>query len=123
VADSGYILGLTEREAEMTIETLIDQMKAKAEARGLSVRCPDCGAGAGKWCLEDMSVPHRTADQIVTHPNRVALAQSMKGFDARLEIVTDAMSGEYQRTTANPPVPKRLADVMVSREDLDAWDD
>lgn len=61
-----------------TIEALLERMRARADEHGLSVRCPDCGAGAGKWCLRDMSVPHTRADQIVRHPNRVALARSMK---------------------------------------------
>lgn len=54
-----------------TINSLIEQMKARAAAHGLSVRCPECNAGIGKWCRIDM------ADQssaIVKHEARVALA-------------------------------------------------
>jgi hypothetical protein len=46
---------VTTKETPMTqqerITQLIEGMKANADAHGLDIRCPDCNAGIGKWCI------------------------------------------------------------------------
>ena len=58
-----------------TTERLIEKLRATADAHGLAVRCPVCNAGKGRYCLKDMSKLHTSADEIVLHPERVALAR------------------------------------------------
>lgn len=57
-----------------TTEQLIANIKASNAARGTSVRCPVCNAGIGKFCLKPGVTIHRSAADIVTHAERVALA-------------------------------------------------
>ena len=59
-----------------TIEQLLADIKAKNAERGTSVRCPVCNAGIGKFCLKEGVTVHRSAADIVTHAERVALANS-----------------------------------------------
>lgn len=35
----------------MTNLETVRKMQANAVAHGLNVRCPDCNAGIGKWCI------------------------------------------------------------------------
>lgn len=62
---------------EQRIAALLENhRRTNREVYGLPVRCPTCNAGIGKFCLKDMSKPHRTADDIAIHPARVALANA-----------------------------------------------
>ena len=54
------------------INGLIEGMKERAADHGLSVRCPVCNAGIGKWCRVDTTDP---TSAIVKHKPRVAEAR------------------------------------------------
>ena len=57
--------------AKPTTLELVRQIQSRAEAYGLSVRCPECNAGIGKWCRVDMT---SDSSAIVRHEARVAAA-------------------------------------------------
>ena len=58
------------------IEDLIATITARNATYGTHVRCPICNAGIGKFCLKPGVTVHRSADDIATHPERVALERA-----------------------------------------------
>lgn len=53
------------KESDMTqaerIAALMQQTKDTAVSHGLMVRCPDCNAGIGKWCIgTDHKASHKS---------------------------------------------------------------
>lgn len=67
----------------MDPQAVMDAMRARAEARGLSVSCPRCGAGIGKFCLKPGFERHETAADIDVHTERVTLARTDAELRAR----------------------------------------
>ena len=61
--------------------TIVEMLEAAAkrnhEAFGTNVRCPECGAGIGKFCLKAGVAVHQTAADIAVHARRVALANPL----------------------------------------------
>lgn len=56
------------------IETLAAMSKRNKEVYGMTVRCPECNAGIGKFCLRAGVTVHNDASDIVIHEARVVLA-------------------------------------------------
>ena len=57
-------------------EILAAQQRRHREQYGITVRCPRCNAGIGKFCLREGVTVHQSAADIVTHAERVALANA-----------------------------------------------
>jgi len=68
---------MTDRTADIAAPFMA-HAEARDKALGLSVRCPVCNHGIGKFCLKDGVARHMTASDIAVHPERVALANSRK---------------------------------------------
>ena len=68
------------------IDTLIARMREVAADHGTSVRCPECGAGAGKFCRVAMrDTPEAEYRAIVLHPKRIdaATAQTVARYETK----------------------------------------
>lgn len=64
---------MTDRTAEIAAP-FMTYAEARDKALGLSVRCPVCNHGIGKFCLKDGVARHMTFRDIAVHPERVTLA-------------------------------------------------
>lgn len=57
----------------MTIQQMVERMKAEHTAHGTDVRCPTCNAGIGKWCIGTERLAGPT-DGHPSHQERLVLA-------------------------------------------------
>ena len=58
----------------MTIDELLAKAKADADAAGLSVSCPACDTGAGKFCRD-------ANGKAIVHVTRVRKAAKLAGAE------------------------------------------
>ena len=56
---------MTEAEAEARSEALYEALVAIGRKGMLDHRCPECGAGLGRWCVTDGSDPRRASATVL----------------------------------------------------------